>query len=183
MSKHDVRVRVVVEVAGKEVATEYIGFEVIEAVINCRPTWDKPPLHQSLFKYLVHYPHSAVKESIASSNTDWEVFEILLGNPSIGIWRAIVSNDKFLEKTSEAILLSMISADQSIAAEIAEHLGSIEENSNVDIDTIVKALEEVGNYQIDNSLAQNGSYEKTVSRMIKHPDPMVSKLAESTLED
>ena len=181
MAKNPVRVKLVVEQNGKEVASEYIGHDVIRTAVCCRPNWGSPPVHQELFKYLAHIPHTGIREDIASYNHDADVFKLLLSLNDNRVLRNLVNNDEFLKAVSEEVLLELIARDQSLACDLANQLSTIQENVDVDINSIVKALERLGNHEVDTNLANNSSFKRTVSKLTNHPDPITAAIAKGTL--
>ena len=56
-----IKFKVVVEVDGKDVASEYIGYQFIQAIVNCHTNWGEPHNYESVFKYAATYPHSSVR--------------------------------------------------------------------------------------------------------------------------
>jgi hypothetical protein len=181
MAKSPVRVKIVIEENGKDIASEYIGHEVIKAAVCCRPTWSSPPIHQKVFKFLMRIPHTGVREDIASYNQDADVFKFLITLNDHRVLRNLVNNDQFLKTATEEVLLELIAKDQSLACDVANNLSTIQENVDVDINAIVKALERLGNHEVDTNLANNSSFKRTVSKLTNHQDPITAAIAEGTL--
>ena len=181
MAKNSLRVKIVIEENGKDVASEYIGHEVIKAAVCCRPSWGSPALHQDIFKFLMRIPHTGIREDIASYNKDPEVFKFLMSLNDHRVLRNLVNNDEFLKSASEETLLDLIARDQSIACDLANQISTIQENVDVDINSIVKALERLNNHEVDTNLANNSSFKRTVSKLTNHQDPITAAIAKETL--
>jgi hypothetical protein len=118
MAKSPVRVKIVIEENGKDVASEYIGHEVIKAAVCCRPSWSSPPIHQKVFKFLMRIPHTGVREDIASYNQHADVFKFLITLNDHRVLRNLVNNDQFLKTATEEVLLELIAKDQSLACDV-----------------------------------------------------------------
>jgi hypothetical protein len=90
--------------------------------------------HATFFSHLRCHPVSEIRKAVAGmSFMDIETLELLARDKSIDVVRQVANNKRALKMLKTSLLQEMISRDVSIAAEIAQNLSKLLEDTRKDV--------------------------------------------------
>jgi|LauGreDrversion4_2_1035121.scaffolds.fasta_scaffold12392_7 HEAT repeat protein len=173
-----VKFKLMIEIDGTEVISEYLGSECVSSLAGRLPDIAE---NKALFGHLAKSTSSEVRSEIAyKDHLNEETVELLSQDNSVDVRRRICGQKPFREWACTEILLNYISADIECAKTIA---GSISDYGNADVNDIAIEICEHPDPDVRNALAGSwGAPKKILKKLLSDPDASVRASAQRSLD-